>query len=154
MRGFDASASVADRKLLKFANRSHRFALAAAEQAFRDAGIRPTESTRRRWACTVGTGMMGVEFADLVRLHAHSAASGELDTQRLLDDEVARDPMVFCRTQAPAGVALLHAALRHRRLQHLGAHRLRLWRAGDRHGPEAHPAWQRRTTCSPAGSIR
>ena len=67
----------------------------------------PRESTRRRWACTVGTGMMGMEFADLVRLHAHSAAGGELDTQRLLDDEVARDPMVFCRTQAPAGVALL-----------------------------------------------
>jgi beta-ketoacyl-acyl-carrier-protein synthase II len=107
VRGFEPSAAVADRKLLKFANRSHRFALAAAEQAFQDAGIRPSESTRRRWACTVGTGMMGLEFADLVRLHAHSAAAGELDTRRLLDDEVARDPMVFCRTQAPAGAALL-----------------------------------------------
>ncbi len=51
--------------------------------------------------------MMGLEFADLVRLHAHSAATGELDTRRLLDDEVARDPMVFCRTQAPTGAALL-----------------------------------------------
>ncbi len=51
--------------------------------------------------------MMGMEFADLVRLHAHSAAGGELDAQRLLDDEVALDPMVFCRSQAPAGVSLL-----------------------------------------------
>ncbi len=33
---------VTDRKLLKFTNRSHRFALEAAEQAMRDAGIRPT----------------------------------------------------------------------------------------------------------------
>jgi hypothetical protein len=54
--------------------------------------------------------MMGMEFADLVRLQQHSAAAGELDVRRLLDDEVALDPMVFCRSQAPAGVSLL---LRH-----------------------------------------
>ena len=36
-------ADRATRKLLKFANRSHRFALAAAEQAMRDAGIGPTD---------------------------------------------------------------------------------------------------------------
>ena len=35
----------ADRKLLKFANRSHRFALGAAEQAMRDAGIAPDAAT-------------------------------------------------------------------------------------------------------------
>ena len=34
------------RKLLKLTNRSHRFALAAAEQALRDAGIRPTPDDR------------------------------------------------------------------------------------------------------------
>ena len=35
VKGFDRAAIAADRKLLKFANRSHRFALAAAEQAMR-----------------------------------------------------------------------------------------------------------------------
>ena len=39
---------IVDRKLLKFANRSHRFALAAAEQALRDAGIRPDRRDRAR----------------------------------------------------------------------------------------------------------
>ena len=110
VKQFDEAAVPVDRKLLKFANRSHRFALAAAEEAIRDAGIRPSEQTRRRWGCAVGTGMMGMEFADLVRLQKHSAAAGELDVRRLLDDEVALDPMVFCRSQAPAGVSLL---LRH-----------------------------------------
>src|SRR5689334_19697061 len=110
VKQFDETAVPVDRKLLKFANRSHRFALAAAEEAIRDAGIRPSEQTRRRWGCAVGTGMMGMEFADLVRLQKHSAAAGELDVRRLLDDEVALDPMVFCRSQAPAGVSLL---LRH-----------------------------------------
>jgi len=106
VKGFD-DAAAGDRKLLKFANRSHRFALAAADQAIRDAGIQPTEETGRRWSCAVGTGMMGMEFSDLVALHRHSAATGELDAHRLLDDEVALDPMVFCRSAAPAGMSLL-----------------------------------------------
>jgi len=106
VKGFD-DAAAGDRKLLKFANRSHRFALAAAEQAMRDAGIRPSEETAGRWGCAVGTGMMGMEFADLVALHHHSAATGELDAHRLLEDQVALDPMVFCRSQTPAGMSLL-----------------------------------------------
>ena len=106
VKGFD-DAAAGDRKLLKFANRSHRFALAAAEQAMRDAGIRPSEDTGGRWGCAVGTGMMGMEFSDLAALHRHSAATGELDPHRLLEDEVALDPMVFCRSQTPAGMSLL-----------------------------------------------
>jgi len=107
VKNFDESAAVAERKLLKFANRSHRFALAAAEEAMRDAGIRPSKETSRRWGCTVGTGMMGMEFTDLIRLHRHSGTTGELDVLRLLDDDVALDPMIFCRSQTPAGVSLL-----------------------------------------------
>jgi 3-oxoacyl-(acyl-carrier-protein) synthase len=110
VKQFDESRLTVDRKLLKFANRSHRFALAAAEEAMRDAGIRPSEQTRRRWGCTVGTGMMGMEFDNLRALQQHSAASGVLDLHRLLEDEAALDPMVFCRSQTPAGVSLL---LRH-----------------------------------------
>ena len=107
VKQFDETAVPADRKLLKFANRSHRFALAAAAEALRDAGIRPSQQTHRQWGCAVGTGMMGMEFADLLRLQQHSAADGELDVRRLLDDEVALDPMAFCRSQAPAGLSLL-----------------------------------------------
>ena len=50
VKDFDAERAIAERKLLKFANRSHRFALAAAEQAMRDAGIAPTAATRRAGA--------------------------------------------------------------------------------------------------------
>ena len=107
VKGFDAAAAVADRKLFKFANRSHRFALAAAEEAIRDAGVRPDEATRARWGCAVGTGMMGMEFEALEALQRHSAPEGELDVQRLLGDAVAADPMVFCRSQSAAGMSLL-----------------------------------------------
>jgi 3-oxoacyl-(acyl-carrier-protein) synthase len=107
VKGFDAAAVLDDRKLLKFANRSHRFALAAAEQAFADAGIRPTTATGERWGCAVGTGMMGVDFAELVAVHGHSAAGGELDATQLLTDASANDPLVFCRSQSTTGLSLL-----------------------------------------------
>lgn len=107
VRGFDPAAAGIERKLLKSANRSHRFALAAAEEALTDAGIRPSTATRRRWGCAVGTGMMGLEFAELLRLHRHSASTGELDVARLLDDDVAQDPMAFCRSTPVTGLALL-----------------------------------------------
>ena len=63
VKGFGDEALETDRKLLKFANRSHRFALGAAEEAMRDAGIAPTPQTSERWGCSVGTGMMGPGIA-------------------------------------------------------------------------------------------
>ena len=107
VKGFDAAAVIDDRKLLKFANRSHGFALAAAEQAFVDAGVRPTTATAERWGCAVGTGMMGVDFGELVGVHRHSAANGQLDAAQLLDDPSANNPLVFCRSQSTTGLSLL-----------------------------------------------
>lgn len=98
---------VTDRRLLKLTNRSHRFALEAAEQAFIDAGIRPTPEDGDRWGCAVGAGMMTADYADLDVTHAHAAASGEIDTDLLLTDAPANDPLVFCRGQATEGLALL-----------------------------------------------
>jgi beta-ketoacyl-acyl-carrier-protein synthase II len=107
VKGFDDGVITAPRKYLKFANRSHRFALAAAEEAMRDAGIAPTEADGERWGCAVGTGMMGVDFEDLSAVQRHSAPEGELDPQMLLSDASAANPMAFCRSQSTAGVGLL-----------------------------------------------
>jgi beta-ketoacyl-acyl-carrier-protein synthase II len=107
VKGFEDSTLDVDRKLIKFANRSHRFALAAAEQAIRDAGIEPTTATAERWGCTVGTGMMGVAYVDLAGVQRQAAADGELHPDLLLQNEAANDPMVFCRSQASGGLALL-----------------------------------------------
>ncbi|NDP42681.1 MAG: beta-ketoacyl-[acyl-carrier-protein] synthase family protein [Aromatoleum sp.] len=107
VKGFDGAAVIGDRKLMKFANRSHLFALAAAEQAFQDAGIRPTAGTGARWGCAVGAGMMTSEYVDLDVTHRHSAADGELHPDLLLTDPAANNPLVFCRSQATAGLSLL-----------------------------------------------
>ncbi len=107
VKGFDTDVITAERKLLKYTNRSHRFALAAAEEAMRDAAIAPTAADGGRWGCAVGTGMMGVEFSDLAGVQRHSAAGGELDTRLLASDPAAADPLAFCRSQSTAGIALL-----------------------------------------------
>ena len=107
VKGFRAEDVIEDRKLLKFANRSHRFMLVAAEQAFRDAGIRPPPDNGTRWGCAVGAGMMTSEFVDLAVTHDYSAADGELHADKLLSDPAANDPMIFCRSQATAGISLL-----------------------------------------------
>ncbi len=107
VKDFDIEAAIDDRKLIKFLSRPHAFAVVAADQALRDAGIAPTPATSARWSIVVGTGMMGVPYVDLAEVHAHSAADGELHTERLLDDPSANDPMVFCRSQSSAGLSAL-----------------------------------------------
>jgi len=107
VKGFDPRHAIDDRKLLKFAGRPHGFALAAAEEATRDAGIRPSEATATRWGCVVGNGMMGVDFAELMELHRQCAADGEFNPARLLADGAAMDPLAFCRSQCTTGLALL-----------------------------------------------
>jgi len=108
VKDFDAEQVIGDRRLLKSANRAHRFALAAAEQALSDAGVRPAPDTAERWGCVVGTGMMGVTFDELADVHRQAAGTGALETDRLLHGgSSAADPMIFCRSQSSAGAALL-----------------------------------------------
>jgi len=107
VKQFDERVITAPRKLLNQANRSQRFALAAAEQAMLDAGIEPTDADRERWGCAVGTGMMGVTFDELAEVQRHSAPDGSLDAQRLLTDPEATDPLAFCRSQSTAGLAIV-----------------------------------------------
>ena len=107
VKAFDEQVITAPRKYLNYTNRSHRFALAAAEQAMTDAGIAPTDEDGSRWGCAVGTGMMGVDFADLSAVQRHSAPDGEIDPHKLLSDDAAADPRAFARSQSTAGLALL-----------------------------------------------
>jgi len=107
IKNFNAESVITDRKLLKFASRSHRFALAAGEEALRDAGIRPDPSTSCRWGFSVGAGMMGVAFNELETVHAHCVGDGEFNPDGLLRDQFPADPVAFCRSQTNAGLALL-----------------------------------------------
>lgn len=113
VKGFDPKTAIEDRKLLKFASRYHGFALGAAEEAIRDAGIRPENASAARWGCVVGSGMMGIEFPELEEIHRRFAVDGQLAVDRFAAQGIAAaDPLVFCRSQSNSGLSLL--------LQHFG----------------------------------
>jgi beta-ketoacyl-acyl-carrier-protein synthase II len=108
VKDFDALARLKDAKLLKLANRAHRFGLAAADEAIADAGVRPDEATATRWACVAGAGMLGWDFDDLASFQREFADDGELHEDRLFAaGPAATDPIAFCRAQPNAGMALL-----------------------------------------------
>ncbi len=107
VRDFHAADTIRGHKILKFASRTHAFALAAAEEALKDAGLRPTPSTTTRWGCCVGAGMMGVSFSELQTAHAFSGTDGAFHPDGLLDGDFPADPVRFCRSQTNAGLALL-----------------------------------------------
>ena len=107
VKGFDAMAVLGDRKLLKFANRYQAFALAAAEEAFRDAGVRPQGPTADRWGCVAGSGMLAVEFEELAEFQRNFAPDGVLREEELAEREEKLNPLHFCRSQPNAGLSLL-----------------------------------------------
>ena len=97
VKDFDADCrSSAIRKLLKFASRSHRFALAAAEEAFARRRHPPgSQRTAERWGFSVGAGMMGVTFNELQTVHAFCGRDGEFNPDGLLRSAVSRRPGRF-----------------------------------------------------------
>ena len=107
VKGFKPERFVGDRKLLKLASRSHRFALVAAEEALADAGLRPEPHTCHRWGCSVGAGMMCVKFEELQTVHRLCAEDGEFNPAGLLNRDFPADPIAFCRSQSNTGLALL-----------------------------------------------
>ncbi len=108
VKNFELPAVLAKTKHLKFASRSHRFALAAAEEALSDAGIRPQPDNAERWGLSVGAGMMAVSFPELEVVRRHcSNPDGDFQPDGFLNPDFPTDPISFCRTQTNAGLALL-----------------------------------------------
>ena len=107
VKEFDPRHAIEDQALLKFASRSHAFALAAAEEAMRDAGIRPENGDGSRWGSVVGSGKRGLDFAELGEVHRRCAPDGHFSPDRLLTDGVGTDHLAFFRNQTCAGLALL-----------------------------------------------
>ena len=108
VKGFETPKALAHSKILKFAGRSHRFGLAAAEEALADAGIRPQPDNAHRWGLSAGAGMMGVAYEDLENIRSFCAnGDGEFQADGLLNADYPADPVSFCRTQTNAGLALI-----------------------------------------------
>lgn len=107
VKNFVPEDRIPNRKILKLAARSHRFALAAATEALSDAGIAPTNVDSHRWGLAVGAGMMSVEYDDLERVHRYATDDGFFEPDGLLKPDFPGNPVNFCRWQSNAGLALL-----------------------------------------------
>jgi beta-ketoacyl-acyl-carrier-protein synthase II len=109
VKGFDPAAVIADRKLLRYTNEFTAFALASAEEALVDAGIRPTEATAERWGLVNGSGMMTTGFDFLRRFQKEYAGDGEVDLEKLgREGERFISGSEFSRHRAVGGLGLLH----------------------------------------------
>ena len=124
VKEFDPRHAIEDQALLKFASRSHAFALAAAEEALRDAGIRPESGDGSRWGCVVGSGKRGLDFAELGEVHRRCAPDGHFRPDRLLTDGFGTDHLAFCSQPNLRGAGRLAPPVRDSRLRHLGPHGL------------------------------
>jgi beta-ketoacyl-acyl-carrier-protein synthase II len=108
VKDFAAPIDRANRKLTKYAARHTRFALAAAQEALSDAAIHPEPTTSTRWGCAVGSGMMGVAFAELAQFQRDFAREGAVNSELVFDPAMpAPDPVAYARTQANSGLGLL-----------------------------------------------
>ena len=59
---------------------------AAADEALRDAGIRPEPSTGTRWGISVGAGMMGIAFDEVRKVHSFCGRNGEFAPEGFSED--------------------------------------------------------------------
>ena len=136
---------VTDRKLLKFTNRSHRFALEAAEQALRRCR-HPADGGR-----CAPLGLRGRRRHDdrgLRRSRGDARACGARRRARRRSPAHRRAGQRSARVLPRPGGRRTRAAdapLRHPRLRDVGAHRVRVRRPGVRHGDEADPPRLRRS---------
>lgn len=95
-------------KHTRFAMNFTHFALEAAQQAFDDAGIRPTQENSSRWGVVTGSGMMTAEFDYIHRFQQVCAPEGDIDWSRL--QEHSRDfynLVDFGKTTSNSGLSLL-----------------------------------------------
>jgi len=110
VKGFDRENAGPCRKLLKRASRAHVYALAAAEEALKDAGLAPTEEDSDRWGLAVGAGMMSVDYDDLKVVSDYATEEGQFQPDGLLREDFPADPINFCRWQSNSGLSLLTKA--------------------------------------------
>jgi 3-oxoacyl-[acyl-carrier-protein] synthase-1/3-oxoacyl-[acyl-carrier-protein] synthase II len=95
-------------KHTRFAMSFTHFAMEAAQQAFDDAGIFPTQQSSSRWGIITGSGMMTAEFDYLHRFQQACALDGEVDWGLLQAKTPEFYQMIdFGKTTSNSGLSLL-----------------------------------------------
>lgn len=102
------TANPARGKHLRFAMPFTHYAVAAAQQAFNDAGIEPSRTTAARWGVVTGSGMMTAEFDYLHRFQQACAPEGDIDWNLLQEHKQEFYRLTdFGKTTSNSGLSLL-----------------------------------------------
>ncbi|MEM7697502.1 MAG: beta-ketoacyl-[acyl-carrier-protein] synthase family protein [Verrucomicrobiota bacterium] len=107
VKEFDPEKQVPDAGRYRFASRAQSFALAAAAEALRDAGIQPTREDSDRWGLSVGAGMISVGYEDLCRVESHAWNDRALAPDGMLSDSFQVNPKRIASWQSNAGLGFL-----------------------------------------------
>lgn len=83
VKNFHIDDTFRGKKILKDSVRFTDFGLQASMEAFKDAGIAPTEFTSKKWGIILGSGMMTADFEYLARFQDFFAKEGELNVDLL-----------------------------------------------------------------------
>jgi 3-oxoacyl-[acyl-carrier-protein] synthase-1/3-oxoacyl-[acyl-carrier-protein] synthase II len=95
-------------KHMRFAMSFSHYALEAAQQAFDDAGVLPTQQNSSRWGVVVGSGMMTAEFDYLKRFQQTCAPDGSIDWGQLqVNTQGFYKLSDFGKTTSNSGLSLL-----------------------------------------------
>lgn len=95
-------------KHMRFAMPFTHYALSAAQQAFDDAGIMPTQQNASRWGVVTGSGMMTAEFDYLQRFQQTCAPEGDINWDLLQEKKSEFYRLTdFGKTTSNSGLSLL-----------------------------------------------
>lgn len=101
-------ASTARGKHQRFAMPFTHYALAAAQEAFDDAGIVPNQQNASRWGVVTGSGMMTAEFDYLQRFQQACAPDGDINWDLLQKNKKEFYRLTdFGKTTSNSGLSLL-----------------------------------------------
>lgn len=106
VKNFDAEI-IDDKKILRQSLNFTRYALAAADQAFADAGIRPQKNNAARWGLVAGSGMMTAEYEYWCEFQKMFATEGELSLEKVASDDTFFTLSEFAKTTPNGALALM-----------------------------------------------
>lgn len=108
VKNFEIEAAFFKQKWLRYAIPFVKYGLAAAHEAFEDAGLFPQSSNAERWGVVVGSGMMTAPYEYLERFQKACYREGRLDWQSLIEQREEFLALAdFAQTTSCTGLALL-----------------------------------------------
>lgn len=83
VKNFSIADYCDNKKVLRYLSLSGQFALAAAIEAFNDAGIKPENATAENWGFVAGSGQNFVGFEDFKNLYRQVFAGNDIDVKKI-----------------------------------------------------------------------